>query len=232
MKSTGETQVQDHSSEYYDKRYSGKGFDYHFSIICEMVRDCYGLDLKILDVGCGTGILNRVYPNLDIMGIDISDGMLKRNPYKWMKASADDIPFRDGYFDMVFCRSVLHHLPNPQLALSEMKRVLKPGGSFVCWETNKSWIASLVRKLTHHGDRFSDYHTEFKDLPTLVRDYFSVSQVKYGGFFAYGLYGFPDIVNFPRFIDRLYPKFHALDELLSRSFLKKLGFWVMIKGVK
>src|SRR3990167_6886339 len=106
---TSEKLVQDYVSTMYEKRYSGTGFLYHARIVTQMLegvkfRDGRFSD-KILDVGCGIGFVSQLYPNFDITGIDISDGMLSRNPYKWVKALAEAIPFPDNHFDFVVCRS-------------------------------------------------------------------------------------------------------------------------------
>lgn len=225
-----EIEVQDHVADYYvEKRYKGLGLEYHKRIITEMME---GINGKILDVGCGVGVVNDLYPDYDITGIDCSPGMLRHHKGKHILASANEIPFPDGSFDSVVCRSVLHHLPDPKIALAEIKRVLKPGGKFVCWETNKSWIATVVRRLTQHGDHFSEYHTAFSDLPSLVRKYFCGVEVKYQGYIGYPLYGFPDILDIGRHIPSAFNAWMRVDEMLSHSPLKKLGFAVMIKGVK
>ena len=225
-----EIEVQDHVADYYvEKRYKGYGLKYHSRIIKEMMEGIHG---KILDVGCGTGIIHDLYPDDDITGIDVSRGMLSHHKGKCQLASACAIPFPDNSFDSVVCRSVLHHIPIPDKALSEIKRVLKPGGKFVCWETNKSWIATLVRRFTQHGDHFSEYHTAFNNLPDLIHNYFHSVVVKYQGFIGYPFYGFPDILDIGRPIPFLFSPFMALDEILSHSPLKKLGFAVMIKATK
>ena len=227
-----EIEVQDHVADYYvEKRYKGMGLKYHFKVIKEMMNGICE-HLKILDVGCGTGILSNLYPNYEITGIDMSDGMLKHHKGNHLKGSAEDIPFCSGMFDVVFCRSVLHHLPNPEKALSEIIRVLKPGGKFVCWETNKSWIANIVRRFTQHGDHFSEYHTAFSNLPSLVNKYFHSMEVKYQGYLGYPIYGFPDIIPIHHFFPCCFKPIMFLDEMLSHSPLKKLGFAVMIKAVK
>jgi 2-polyprenyl-3-methyl-5-hydroxy-6-metoxy-1,4-benzoquinol methylase len=63
-----EVEVQDHVADYYvEKRYKGLGLKYHFKVINEMME---GIDGKILDMGCGTGIISDLYPERDILGID------------------------------------------------------------------------------------------------------------------------------------------------------------------
>ena len=104
---TSEKLVQDYTSKFYTKRYSGSGFLYHARIATQMLEGVKMSDRishKILDVGCGNGFLSQLYPNFDIIGVDISDGMLQHNPHKWIKAPAEDLPFEDDTFDFIVCR--------------------------------------------------------------------------------------------------------------------------------
>ena len=225
-----EIEVQNHVADYYnEKRYVGLSRKYHFKVISEMME---GLNGAILDVGCGTGIIHDLYPDMDIWGIDVSPGMLRHHKGKHFKCPAEDIMFGDNVFDAVVCRSLLHHLPHPELALDEILRVLKPGGKFVCWETNKSWLATIIRRFTQHGDHFSEYHTAFSDLPSLVGEYFGNLVIKYQGYLGYPIYGFPDILPLHHFFPGLFSSIMWLDSFLSNSPLKKLGFAVMIRATK
>lgn len=97
---------------------------------------------KILDLGCGTGILSeyilKKQPSLHIYGIDISNRAIdvankKLKKYKNVQFQTGDVtklPFKDNYFDMAMCNSILHHVPLNE-TLAEIKRVLKPNG--VLW---------------------------------------------------------------------------------------------------
>ena len=235
---TDEKLVQDYVSQWYQKRYSGSGFLYHSRIVTDMLsgikfRDGRHSD-KVLDLGCGTGFVSQLYPNFDITGVDISDGMLEKNPYKWVKGSAEAIPFPDNNFDFVVCRALLHHLENPMIGLREMFRVLKPGGTFSCWDPNQAFFATLFRKLFQRTERFSHLHHSFKDseLFAMIEEAgFKITEKRYIGFFGYPLLGFPDIKNFhiPIWLGR---KIIALDDLISKSFLKKTAWSLMVKGVK
>lgn len=228
-KLNGELQVQANSSKYYSKRYSGLGLRYHEHCIRNLVGELNG---KTLDVGCGTGIMASLFPNRNIVGVDPSGEMLQYyKGSRFIQCFADKTPFGDSTFDNIVCRSVLHHVESPDAVLKECFRVLKPGGHIYIWETNKSWLATFIRSLTQHGDRFSEYHTAFSNLPVLVHTLFNVTEVKYEGFLAYVLLGFPDIFNthLPRFAFRF---LIAIDELLSRSFLKKWSFAIAIKARK
>lgn len=233
-----EQEVQDHSAEYYaNERYQDYGLAYHKHVIGELVEQLnwQNLNGKILDIGCGTGIISKLYPNLDITGVDISTEMLRYHPGKFVIGSAEHIPFPDEHFDAIICRSTLHHLPGAIAGLREMKRVLKSGGRIHFWETNASWLAEIIRHHTQHGDRFSEYHHSFHNLADVVGIHFNVTEVKYEGFLAYPIFGFPDITNFSRWIpfpNIIFRLAIAIDEWLSRSWFKRMGFAVRVKAVK
>ena len=93
---------------------------------------------KILDVGCGTGIvLSRHSQMGDAFGVDFQHEALmatrKRNAGPLTSASAVQLPFKSGSFDIVTCLDVLYHqnIKSDSDAVSEIFRVLKPGGLFV-----------------------------------------------------------------------------------------------------
>jgi SAM-dependent methyltransferase len=99
---------------------------------------------KALEVGCGTGffLLNLRQAGVLAEGhvTDISPGMVEvacRNARKLgfevegRVADAESLPYGDGEFDLVVGHAVLHHIPDVELALREVLRVLAPGGRFV-----------------------------------------------------------------------------------------------------
>ncbi|HUW72183.1 MAG TPA: methyltransferase domain-containing protein [Candidatus Humimicrobiaceae bacterium] len=93
---------------------------------------------KILDVGCGNGRLLKILKDKKIKytGVDVSEKLLeiakKRYPQNnFLVADNLNLPFLDNNFDKVFSVAVLHTIPSEDLrkkAISELKRVLKPGG--------------------------------------------------------------------------------------------------------
>ena len=235
---TDEKLVQDYTSKWYAKRYSGSGFLYHSRIVTDMLegvkfRDGRYSD-KILDCGCGTGLVSQLYPNFDITGIDISDGMLAQNPYTWIKADARSIPFASDTFDFVVCRSLLHHLEEPRLGLKEMFRVLKKGGKWACYDPNHNILYELIRHIFQHTDRFSHLHKSFNanELFDMIEEAgFEITEKKYLGYFAYPCLGFPDIIDFhiPISLGRMLIR---LDDWISKTPFKKLSWSLMVKGVK
>jgi SAM-dependent methyltransferase len=120
-------------------------------------------DARFLDAGCGVGyhslaIAKRGY---HCVGIDISETVLAtaRANLSQSGLSArlsfrceelEHLSFDDDTFDVVHCRGVLMHIPQWELAMRELCRVLKPGGSIILMEANRSSVeAGLVRVLRY-----------------------------------------------------------------------------------
>lgn len=92
----------------------------------------YGLSgAKVLDVGAGSGLLQDVVP--DYTGLDISPSARRFFHKPFVEASATAMPFAPSAFDVLWSIWVLEHIPNPELALMEMRRVVKPGGYIYLW---------------------------------------------------------------------------------------------------
>lgn len=108
--------------------------------LCQARGAADGAGVRMLDVGCGTGIqlvanLGRL-PRLRATGVDLHEEMLavarsKTNEVEWLQADAGALPFADGEFDYVGAQLCFHHFRDKQRALAEAVRVLKPGGRLV-----------------------------------------------------------------------------------------------------
>jgi ubiquinone/menaquinone biosynthesis C-methylase UbiE len=93
----------------------------------KMIEECRPYILKnskILDIGCGSGIVTSYLEknfNAEILGVDIKDRRIFSVPFKTFDGLS--LPVFQNYFDVAFISYVLHHSENPVLLLSEAKRV-------------------------------------------------------------------------------------------------------------
>jgi len=94
----------------------------------------------VLEVGVGAGVNLSHYPReANVVALDLSAAMLaeaseRGTPAALLQADAQHLPFRDGSFDGVVGSLVLCSVPSPLLALSEVRRVCKPGARLVFLE--------------------------------------------------------------------------------------------------
>lgn len=127
--------------------------------------------MRVLDLGCGRGRhLHALYWDdvpVDVVGLDLSledvktawDGFFELpppDPHSDQRSAvvttgdAHRLPFPDGSFDRVICSEVLEHVPDPDQVLSEISRILKPGGLFaasvprywpeaICWRLSEGY---------------------------------------------------------------------------------------------
>ena len=99
-------------------------------------------DKRVLDVGCGKGrfarVLGEQFPGADVWGLDISEEMLSFVPacVKTQAGSMTELPFAASSFDCVYATESLEHAVEIERAVSEMCRVLKPGGRLAIIDKN------------------------------------------------------------------------------------------------
>jgi len=101
--------------------------------------------LRVLDIGCGTGtlavLIKRLHPAVSVVGLDPDPKALARARHKadrerlaipFDRGFSDQLPYAQASFDRVFSSFMYHHLPHDEKenTLREVRRVLRPGGSF------------------------------------------------------------------------------------------------------
>ncbi len=103
---------------------------------------------RILDVGCGHGLLSRsLTKQHQVVGVDFALGMLRLARDNGLTAYHADVtclPFADDQFDICLCAEVIQHFEDSGPLFAEMARVCRPGGRVVVSTLNRS---SLLRRL-------------------------------------------------------------------------------------
>jgi len=90
---------------------------------------------RALDLGCGDGRLTRELQAADVTAVDVSLVALKRARSRIPDATlllvtpGQPLPFADSSFELVLCAETLEHVQDVQRLLSELRRVLVPGGT-------------------------------------------------------------------------------------------------------
>lgn len=156
---------------------------------------------RVLDAGCGDGInlygLNKIICerkwNSLLYGVDYNSLRLERaSKFPFVEAiiqsSLDNLPYEDGWFDVILCNQVLEHIPQDKKVLQEFKRVIRPGGLFILGVPNEGCALARLRnhviqpsilKSTDHVN----FYTE-KIMSELLTDSdFSILRIEKSGFF-------------------------------------------------
>lgn len=160
MTSTAPSDSAAEIASYYDDYstwYEGERREGYYGIINDLEVEAiapFARGRDVLEIGCGTGlILERTSPIArSAVGIDLSHGMAgvsRRKGLTVANASATDLPFAGGSFDVVYSCKVLPHVPDIRRALLEVDRVLRPGGTaFVEFYNPRSFKALTYRVMT------------------------------------------------------------------------------------
>jgi ubiquinone/menaquinone biosynthesis C-methylase UbiE len=116
--------------------------------------------LRLLNVGCGTGgdvSMLESFGTVD--NVDIAEEALSfmraRGHERVHRADATHLPFPDDHFDAVVALDVLEHLVDDRAALTEWRRVLKPGGCVVLTVPAYQWLWSEHDVALHHQRRYA-----------------------------------------------------------------------------
>lgn len=126
-------------------------------------------EMRVLDAGIGTGAMSLAFRHhlgrrFCLNGIDISPAMLREAHVRLRDEDIDitltgadltRLPYGDCSFDVILAAHVVEHLPEPQAALKEMFRVLKPGGILICCITRTSLTGAFIQLMwrTHQVSR-------------------------------------------------------------------------------
>ncbi len=212
-----------------------------------------GPALRALDLGCGTGVmLDRLGERYArVVGVDISAEMLEGYDLSGLReglavhlALADmaALPFAGGSFDVVVCRSALHHMEDEVGVLAEIARVLAPEGRLILGEpANDNLLTRAARAWVRRRPSFGKIHTidrayTRRQLRELLQQAGLVvrREVRFG-FIAYPLCDNPDLVPVLKklpFADAIARGLRAVDRLLARVPLLSSQSWYVMLEVR
>ena len=97
---------------------------------------------RILDIGCGLGVYVRKFREFSdrVIGVDIDRKRLvegARTTPGLMLSASEQLPFRDGAFDIVVLNEVIEHVRNDRATIAEALRVIRPGGHIAVYAPNR-----------------------------------------------------------------------------------------------
>jgi len=145
----------DEFAKRYDDRRGGRVRDGYHDLIDDLevgfVRP-FASGRDLLEVGCGTGLLLERFAAMckSAKGVDLSPGMLEKARQRGLdvvEGSATALPFADASFDVAVSFKVLAHIPDIRTALSEMTRVVRPGGHVIAEFYNPRSVRALAKRL-------------------------------------------------------------------------------------
>ena len=105
---------------------------------------------SVLDLGSGTGASYSDLINFDVTALDPDEQMLSLNSFeKKVVGKGEELPFNENSFDNVLCCFVWRNVDDTEKALSEVYRVLKPGGKFILLDMTrpKNSFLKLIHKI-------------------------------------------------------------------------------------
>ncbi len=176
--------------------------DYRLRFLTRLLPHVTG---KILDVGCGGGMISETlpyyYPKASVYGCDVSKTAityakkLGSGKVKYAIVNNNRFPYKDNFFDVCICLDVLEHVPDIDYFLKEVKRVLKKNGTFflVVPCEGQALTYTWVFQKTHIGENltykyFGHIHPEFTHKSVqmlLVRHGFTIVSKAYSEHFFY-----------------------------------------------
>jgi SAM-dependent methyltransferase len=134
-----------------------------------------GRDIRVLEAGCGFRSPVEFGDHAYVVGLDIDKTAVRRND-KLDEALVGDLqtyPLPAEAFDLIFCRFVLEHLQDPERALENMRRALKPGGWLTLMFPNRWSLKGVVARLTPQVVHDFGYRVVFgKGWATTHKTYF------------------------------------------------------------
>ncbi len=214
---------------------------------------------RLLELGCGAGEASVFFAlcGADVTATDISGGMLDvvrrvaqlhGTEVSTEKALADEIPFADESFDVVYTANLLHHVDIPA-TLDEARRVLKPGGVFVSWDPlDHNPLINIYRRIATKVRTDDEHPLTMADLRHF-RERFSTVQYETTWFFTLWIFlrfylieradpnkerYWKKIIDEHQRLESIYMRLERLDKVILRTFpfLRRYCWNIVIMAIK
>ncbi len=144
--------------------------------------------IKILDAGCGTGLLlKKISPFGQVYGVDNHQEAIALSRKRGLKnvrlASVSSLPFKPETFDLITCIDVLYHkdISSDRKVLKEFYRVLKPGGVLILKNPAYDWLRGHHDSIVHTAHRYTKSELNSK----LQRAGFKIKKITYAYTFIF-----------------------------------------------
>lgn len=202
--------------------------------------------MKILDAGCGAGLLAKKLAQFgEVVGVDHSSEAIKfcqKRGVKVIQASINKLPFKSNSFDLITCIDVIYHKNvDDQQALSQLFRVLKPGGILILRAAAVKWLRSSHDEYVHTRHRYSKDELSEK----LTSAGFTIQKISYMNFLLF----FPTVISFiffklkppvkisstiskTPFFNRILTSYLNLENLLLNFFDLPIGLGIIVVAAK
>ncbi|MFX1453245.1 MAG: class I SAM-dependent methyltransferase [Promethearchaeota archaeon] len=168
-----------HSDEYLEQdpycveeKFSDKFHQRRLTITLNLIKKIVSSNSKLVDLGCGEGHFTARFLKFinsdNLYGLDYSISAIKKaksafQDIEFCVADVFDLPYPDGYFDIVVCNNLIEHIENPVLLLKNIKRILKKDGHIIISTPSRYRLDNVARII--QGKRIqliSKYHvTEY-----------------------------------------------------------------------
>lgn len=252
MRACGEIEGEKNTLEYFEnvskQRYS---IDDPWILDCFNFQNFNGLDILEIGIGQGADMMEFARAGAICHGVDITDNHLKLTALNaklrgfdvnLYKVDATKLPFPDGSIDCVYSCGVLHHIPDVELVIKEIRRVLKPGGQVMIALYYKWSAFHIFQKLLANGIRNGWLFSKgYKGLLATIERGADGVQIK-----PYvKLYSKKEVSCLMRFFEvRELSVYHLKEDHFWPAFLGKslaefckklesyLGWYVVYKGIK
>ena len=195
------------SEKFYKAVYGRQDRERKAKTVIAVLNDFVGTDFRlfsILDVGCSTGIMANYFSDYfgQVVGIDIDEPAVQyarenftKDNINFNMGNAMDIRYPKNSFDVVVCAHVYEHVPDADSLMTEIHRVLKPGG--VCYFSagnrlsvkephyNLPFLSVMPRSFAHRymritgkGNFYYEKHLSYWGLKRLIRNFEQIDYTK------------------------------------------------------